>query len=592
MNPSIHLLALLALAPWGAAAAAAPRHAVHAGLPVEKLLAAGAASESALQSPGVDDPLLERFRNLLARYENAEENYRFDVAQAKKNGLTEESWPIPPEVAYYDEFLGLAEAGSPWAMSWLVENLGVRHRDPESLAEAGREWHEKLFRSDPNSPALLRPLSRIPRAWKALGGTFVVDELSSLFERSESPLVRGNVLWAQGKTLRLMCDEDPTSPLWQDSITLFEQLLDSYPESPLGQDVALDLYPSIQARFLVDVRAWVAEVDRLSLAGVEPADWPEPPGEAYVPRMESMARTELLQAARWVQAFWREYRKTREQKGLGPGLCDYALRIGAFQGGERGDWANALFDLLPPLTRAFTGRAFYDDWIKDVARQVAQRNFDPYLMEASFSSVGALAKDPVEKQAAAHAVAVALTRMNDPAALQRALDVLRRPEVAEGPDEGLHGQSVDLLKAVSRVVPGADLGWYHAKTAYVEPFSMADLRGKVVLLAFFGFFIDPCTEIMPELNEFATELEGRPFELVGMNTDGLVKRPFRQYSRRLGITWTCVSGFDMRTLHRTEWFVHHLPSFIVVDSSGKIAGRDLDLAGAKQLVLRLLEDEH
>lgn len=52
-----------------------------------------------------------------------------------------------------------------------------------------------------------------------------------------------------------------------------------------------------------------------------------------------------------------------------------------------------------------------------------------------------------------------------------------------------------------------------------RPFSLASLRGKVVMLFFWRTDCAPCLQKMPELRANAAGWRGRPFELVLINTD-------------------------------------------------------------------------
>ena len=49
-----------------------------------------------------------------------------------------------------------------------------------------------------------------------------------------------------------------------------------------------------------------------------------------------------------------------------------------------------------------------------------------------------------------------------------------------------------------------------------RPFHGIDLKGRIVLLDFWAVWCPPCLDAFPKLTELARELEGEPFELVGI----------------------------------------------------------------------------
>lgn len=94
------------------------------------------------------------------------------------------------------------------------------------------------------------------------------------------------------------------------------------------------------------------------------------------------------------------------------------------------------------------------------------------------------------------------------------------------------------------------------------------LRGKVVLLDFWGTWCKPCQAAIPHLRDLAEELEDEPFVLIGIAADtnlGAVRR----YTESRGMTWPQILDPDRR--FSGEIFqVSSYPTYLLVDHEGQI----------------------
>ena len=62
------------------------------------------------------------------------------------------------------------------------------------------------------------------------------------------------------------------------------------------------------------------------------------------------------------------------------------------------------------------------------------------------------------------------------------------------------------------------------------PVHLADFRGKVVVLDFWGYWCGPCNGAMPYLSDLHRRFEGRPVAVVGLHDQSVQSRP--EYDRR------------------------------------------------------------
>ena len=120
--------------------------------------------------------------------------------------------------------------------------------------------------------------------------------------------------------------------------------------------------------------------------------------------------------------------------------------------------------------------------------------------------------------------------------------------------------------------------------------TLAELRGKPVLVAFWATNCKPCIEELPELIKLYKELQPRGFELIAvampydppLNVQTFVKNQRVPYPVALDVEGKIVRAFDG---------VPYVPMAFILDTSGKIAYQQagkLDIAKARRIIEREL----
>ncbi|MCE9596081.1 MAG: TlpA family protein disulfide reductase [Planctomycetes bacterium] len=118
--------------------------------------------------------------------------------------------------------------------------------------------------------------------------------------------------------------------------------------------------------------------------------------------------------------------------------------------------------------------------------------------------------------------------------------------------------------------------------------SLAQYRGRVVLLSFWAEWCAPCMALVPTEKQLVRRFASEPFSLLGVNSDGDAAT-VKQVLARHGITWRQAVDRDTSGALATRWNVHAWPTLYLLDARGVIRARDVrdeaELARTIELLL-------
>jgi len=143
------------------------------------------------------------------------------------------------------------------------------------------------------------------------------------------------------------------------------------------------------------------------------------------------------------------------------------------------------------------------------------------------------------------------------------------------------------------IIPGTVAKDFTAKNILTDQIvSLSALRGKFVLLDFWGTWCIPCKETVPGLKDFHTKYPD--LEMVSIALDDKLM-PVVGYLKNEGIEWPNI--FENRTGAESRicdlYNVQNYPTFILIDRKGKILFREYGLPGftdLEKLVPQLLNN--
>jgi len=138
-------------------------------------------------------------------------------------------------------------------------------------------------------------------------------------------------------------------------------------------------------------------------------------------------------------------------------------------------------------------------------------------------------------------------------------------------DQGFVSGNGDIrtLPAADRKAPGPVSG----TSLQGKQISLADLKGKVVVVNVWGSWCGPCRAEAPMLAAAAKDLQRKGVVFVGINSRNPEQAAPRAFVRRYGIPYDSIYDPDGRTLlaFRGTLPANAIPSTVVLDRQGRVA---------------------
>ncbi len=131
------------------------------------------------------------------------------------------------------------------------------------------------------------------------------------------------------------------------------------------------------------------------------------------------------------------------------------------------------------------------------------------------------------------------------------------------------------------------------KDADGKELSLADFRGKVLLVNFWATWCSPCRKEMPGLNKLQTELGGDDFQVMAMSVDRVGEDRVKAFLKEIG-TSALPLYFDRKMKLARGFRTRGLPVTVLIDREGREVGRLIGIAeweskDAKALIRHVMD---
>ena len=296
----------------------------------------------------------------------------------------------------------------------------------------------------------------------------------------------------------------------------------------------------------------------LRLAREQGGPEPRHPIADYWPRFELAWRTGEGRALLWLALHAGELELPEEERvALARSLLG---RLAADHAGA--PWILELVERAERHER-HVGAAAIDGFLEEVL----ERNPAPDVRAAAGLALGARLAER-SPELAGELYSGLLARL--PAAHPRAAEVRRRLEL--------------LVLQVGAPAPD-----FESVDAEGRPLRLADFRGQVVLLDFWGFWCAPCRREIPRLRALVERHAGRPFALVGVATDEDREQHLR-LAREHGVTWRSAWQGSTSGPISAAYGVRTYPTMHVIDAAGRLRAVGVQGGRAEAVVDELLAE--
>jgi peroxiredoxin len=121
-----------------------------------------------------------------------------------------------------------------------------------------------------------------------------------------------------------------------------------------------------------------------------------------------------------------------------------------------------------------------------------------------------------------------------------------------------------------------------------EDFTLANQRGKVVLIYFWAYWCEPCKQEMPHLDQIYREFKAKGLEIVSISLDSSIKKTV-EFIKQAQLEWklSC-SGKVWKDETVTLYGVNSLPSLWLVDKKGILRSFDVKGEELRKVIAYLL----
>lgn len=163
-------------------------------------------------------------------------------------------------------------------------------------------------------------------------------------------------------------------------------------------------------------------------------------------------------------------------------------------------------------------------------------------------------------------------------------------EVAKNADDVLDSlkQQEAAQKIQSALVEGAKFPDFAEKDLAGKPLSVANFKGKIVLIDFWATWCGPCVAELPTVIKTYEKHHDKGFEIIGISLDQK-EEGLKNFTKDRNMTWQqYFDGKGWSNKLAQKYGIQSIPATFLLDGEGKIIGRDLRGEDLEQAVAKAL----
>jgi cytochrome c biogenesis protein CcmG, thiol:disulfide interchange protein DsbE len=125
-------------------------------------------------------------------------------------------------------------------------------------------------------------------------------------------------------------------------------------------------------------------------------------------------------------------------------------------------------------------------------------------------------------------------------------------------------------------------GWMNS-----SPLKLDELKGKVVLIDFWGTWCPPCRASVPKVNELAKKYKEKGLVIIGVSTTRGAEK-MTETAKQLGIEYPIAADLDNATVKAYQ--VDGYPDYYLIDRAGNLRYADVNNGMVEQAIEKLLAE--
>jgi peroxiredoxin len=136
-------------------------------------------------------------------------------------------------------------------------------------------------------------------------------------------------------------------------------------------------------------------------------------------------------------------------------------------------------------------------------------------------------------------------------------------------------QSEEANKTRSALVVGSKFPDFDEKDLAGKPLSIANYKGKVVLIDFWATWCGPCVAELPNVMKAYEKHHEKGFEIIGISLDS-DKAKLEKFTKEKNMPWQqFFDGGGWKNKLATKYGINSIPATYLLDGEGKIIGTNL-----------------
>lgn len=141
-------------------------------------------------------------------------------------------------------------------------------------------------------------------------------------------------------------------------------------------------------------------------------------------------------------------------------------------------------------------------------------------------------------------------------------------------------------KLEGKVPPALSVeGWVNIADS--SDFTLESVRGKVVVVDFWGVWCGPCRAAMPHLKELLTKHQDAGLVVIGIHTTNQGEK-MPAFAKEQQLPWPIAVDIDSKTVK--AWGVDSYPDYYLIDRAGNLRVADLQNGDLDRAVEALLKE--